>query len=147
MSGFVDQNKEPECRDAGCCLFLFECASPDEKFVLGDDEGYTVIEDLEGEVEDGVMECDMKRIVPIMEASGFYIVLFHKSDHTTEIAVAAEDYTLSSLAPSLTAYLENLKVGVEKGVFEVDMEGEFEDGYYEIEAPESWKERVDAISY
>jgi len=40
-----------------------------------------------------------------------------------------------------------LKVGVEKGVFEVDMEGEFEDGYYEIEAPESWKERVDAISY
>ena len=41
----------------------------------------------------------MKTVVPIMDASGYYIVLFYKPDGSTEIAIVTEDYCLSSLAP------------------------------------------------
>ncbi|WP_318503214.1 SMI1/KNR4 family protein [Photobacterium leiognathi] len=131
-------------KSEGACFFLGAFLDLSEDFVLGEDEGFEIIQDLNSEIEDGEKIYDMKNVVPIMDASGYYIVLLYKPDGSTEIAIATEDYCLSSLAPSLEEYLDNLELGISKAAFELEIYEE--ENEFEIEAPEIWKERVEAVA-
>lgn len=133
-----------DIKGEGSCFFLGGFLDLSKDFILGKDEGFEIIQDLNSEIEGGKKVYDMKTVVPIMDASGYYIVLFYKPDGSTEIAIVTEDYCLSSLAPSLEEYLENLELGISKGAFELEIYDEYDE--LEIEAPEIWKKRVEAVA-
>ena len=130
--------------DQQACLFLYNLTSLNSDLVVGEDEAFSHIQDLEQTLEDGPKIQDLKNIVPIMSADGYYIVLWYKPDGDTEIAITTEDFCLSSIAPNIHEYLFNMEFGVVKGAFEVDEDEEFDE--IEIEAPELWNERVEAIA-
>lgn len=129
--------------DKSQCLFLATLSDLNNELIAGDDDGFQVIQDLNSEIEDGPTINDMKLVVPILAAGGYYLVLLYGADGSTEIAIATEDYCLAAVAPSLSEYLDNLRLGVEMGVFEVYIDEEH--GEFDIEVPEVWKDRLEAV--
>ncbi len=131
---------EPESR-SGCEFLSF--LTIDDELLLGADEAFEHIQDLQRELEQGQKIRDMKRVIPFADASGFYMVLMFNEDDSSEIAIATEDYCLASLAPSLSAYLDNLRLGIESCAFSCDYD---EEGVLvDIVGPEIWQERVAAV--
>lgn len=130
--------------DKDSCLFLGGISSLTSDYIAGEDDGFSLIQDLNSEIEDGPVFHDLKNLVPIMSGDGYYIVLMYKDDGSSEIAIATEDYCLSSIAPNLMDYLFNMEVGVRKGVFEIDEDEEY--GAVEVEAPEIWNEKLEAVA-
>lgn len=141
IESLVEMYANPGSQEA--CLFLCTLEDLGADLVLGGDESFELIQDLDNELEGGPNITDMKNILPILEESGCYIVVLFKDNGSSEIAIATEDYCLSSIAPSLLEYLENLQLGLDKGVFKYDYDEEYDEG--EIEAPEIWRERLEAL--
>ncbi len=116
-----------------------------ENLILAEDNALSIYQDLNTTYEEGNRILDLKDVVPIMNCDGFYLVLLYKSETDTEIAVWAEDFLLSSIAPSLMDYLENLQKGIEKGIYNLNsIDGEvfLEDDYED----EIWDKRLKAVS-
>jgi hypothetical protein len=114
----------------------------DQNYELVSDS-FEIIETLDGEAENPEVLTDMKRVLPLFEESGVNIVLLFKTDGSTELAFTSEDFTVSTFAPSVSAHLQNLKQGLDKGVFEYEYYDEEDE--YEIELPEAWSERAEAV--
>jgi hypothetical protein len=131
-------------KDPSACCFLGSFRELSDNLVLHENESFEIIQNLESEFDDGPQVTDMKNVVPLMDGTGYYIVLLYKFNGETEIAIATEDYCLSSIAPSLKEYLDVLQIGLEKEVFRANYDAEYDE--LEIEAPEIWREKLAAIA-
>ncbi|MBU6953999.1 hypothetical protein [Hahella sp. HN01] len=140
VKAISDMYKNPQTKHG--CQFLANYEF-NKEWILEEGSELSLLNDLEGEVDDEVLVDDLKRLLPLFDGDGYYMALFFKDNQETEIVIVTEDYGVSSFAPSLSEHLSNLKSGLQKGVFNCELDDE---GGFEIELPEFWSERVEAVS-
>ena len=134
LSGVVNEYK-----DLKQSLF-FKGFAVDENLNAAPDHELRIFENEFGDCEDQEVVSDIKRLVPLFYGgAGYYIALFSLTKEQSEIVVVTQDYGICTLAPTFLAHLNNLKIGLLKGLYKYDEE------LGEIDYPESWYERVRAL--
>lgn len=123
---YIDKTKEG---------LFFGSYSVDNDFNVGG-EDYLYIEDsLKQELSDPIKVTNLSKYLPLFRFQSDYIV----ADITSgEICVIFNGYSITTLAPNITAHLDDLIAGLKKGVYRIDE--------HELVYPTAWHNRRKVLS-